>query len=405
MAAVGPSYSTGYFPKLTGKHGVGVIDVLHNLSNEDPLLVRLYYPTKNTAEEVPPSQLVTYNSSYTYRYRKAAVVAKSTSTLGNLLAAPHAYMLTTFSGVNLPALPHAPLLEGNALPVVVFSHGLTAMRSAYSLIHCDLASHGYIVAAVEHKDGSACLSYTKTKSEDTGDDGPIYEDKWIEYIKTDVNALPLRYNQVKQRASEMSLALDFLTTLGKGQEFEDLLKNDFDFKQFKDRIDLDHVAAMGHSYGGGTTVVTLANDLRFRCGVALDTWMFPVYNEVYDLVKTPLVFINSWDFQWAQNVECMMKLVKEPDETGFSTCQMFTIRDSNHLSHCDKPFLYPSSYMKWLGYYSPDGDIYEVHDASLKLTYAFLDRHLWNDPSPQPILDGGEGQHRLVMSGTNIKAS
>ena len=31
----------------------------------------------------------------------------------------------------------------------------------------------------------------------------------------------------------MSLALDFLTTLGKGQEFEDLLKNDFDFKQFK----------------------------------------------------------------------------------------------------------------------------------------------------------------------------
>ena len=50
--------------------------------------------------------------------------------------------------------------------------------------------------------------------------------------------------------------------------------------------------------------------------MALDTWMFPVYDEVYDLVKTPLVFINSWDFQWAQNVECMMKLVKEPDETG-----------------------------------------------------------------------------------------
>ena len=100
MAAVGPSYSTGYFPKLTGKHGVGVLDVLpnHNLSNEDPLLMKLYYPTKNAAEEVPPSQLVTYNSSFTYRYQKAAVVANSTSTLGNLLAAPHAYMLTMFSG-------------------------------------------------------------------------------------------------------------------------------------------------------------------------------------------------------------------------------------------------------------------------------------------------------------------
>ena len=31
----------------------------------------------------------------------------------------------------------------------------------------------------------------------------------------------------------MSLALDFLTTIGKGQEFVDLLKNDFDFEQFK----------------------------------------------------------------------------------------------------------------------------------------------------------------------------
>ena len=61
------------------------------------------------------------------------------------------YFINPHAGVNLPALPHAPLLEGNALPVVVFSHGLTAMRSAYSLIHCDLASHGYIVAAVEHK--------------------------------------------------------------------------------------------------------------------------------------------------------------------------------------------------------------------------------------------------------------
>jgi platelet-activating factor acetylhydrolase len=367
--------------------------------------MRLYYPTQRDAGDVPQSILAKgMAKEYRRAYFKSIISGLKAVDIGTIPSIDK----SKTNDYNVPGILHETPLKPELLrkfPVVVFSHGLTAMRSAYSLIHCDLASHGYIVAAVEHKDGSACLSYTKTKSEDTGDDGPIYEDKWIEYIKTDVNALPLRYNQVKQRASEMSLALDFLTTLGKGQEFEDLLKNDFDFKQFKDRIDLDHVAAMGHSYGGGTTVVTLANDLRFRCGVALDTWMFPVYNEVYDLVKTPLVFINSWDFQWAQNVECMMKLVKEPDETGFSTCQMFTIRDSNHLSHCDKPFLYPSSYMKWLGYYSPDGDIYEVHDASLKLTYAFLDRHLWNDPSPQPILDGGEGQHRLVMSGTNIKAS
>ena len=33
---------------------------------------------------------------------------------------------------------------------------------------------------------------------------------------------------------------------------------------FQDRIDLDHVAVIGHSFGGSTAVVSLANDLRFR---------------------------------------------------------------------------------------------------------------------------------------------
>ena len=36
-------------------------------------------------------------------------------------------------------------------PVIVFSHGLGGMRTCNSAIVCDLASHGYVVAAVEHR--------------------------------------------------------------------------------------------------------------------------------------------------------------------------------------------------------------------------------------------------------------
>ena len=38
----------------------------------------------------------------------------------------------------------------------------------------------------------------------------------------------------------------------------------FDFSQFKGRLDLDKVAIMGHSFGGGTVVQTLSHDQRFK---------------------------------------------------------------------------------------------------------------------------------------------
>ena len=50
------SYSE-YFPRLTGSYGVGVFDVLPSLNGEEPLLIRLYYPTEKKTNDVPKSQL------------------------------------------------------------------------------------------------------------------------------------------------------------------------------------------------------------------------------------------------------------------------------------------------------------------------------------------------------------
>ncbi len=40
-------------------------------------------------------------------------------------------------------------------PVIVYSHGMASMRTTYSILLTNLASHGYFIAAVEHRDGTA----------------------------------------------------------------------------------------------------------------------------------------------------------------------------------------------------------------------------------------------------------
>lgn len=40
------------------------------------------------------------------------------------------------------------------LPMVVFTHGMAGMSQSYSNLLGSIASHGYVVAAVEHRDGS-----------------------------------------------------------------------------------------------------------------------------------------------------------------------------------------------------------------------------------------------------------
>ena len=54
--------------------------------------------------------------------------------------------------VYVPVLWQAPVIEGQgSFPVIIFTHGLGGNRTTYSTMCTDLASQGFIVAAIEHR--------------------------------------------------------------------------------------------------------------------------------------------------------------------------------------------------------------------------------------------------------------
>ena len=56
---------------------------------------------------------------------------------------------------SLDAPPRVDVNDKKRLPVIVFSHGLAGNRNLYAGLLTSLASQGYLVAAIEHRDGSA----------------------------------------------------------------------------------------------------------------------------------------------------------------------------------------------------------------------------------------------------------
>ena len=114
-----------------------------------------------------------------------------------------AFTLSPCLDTRCPALYAAPLAREMKTtcshPVIVFSHGVGAIRTSYSALSCELASHGYVLACVEHRDRSACTTVRKIPK--PGAPGE-YQDEWISFMPfkgcwlKDVSQAKSRNNQV-----------------------------------------------------------------------------------------------------------------------------------------------------------------------------------------------------------------
>ncbi|WP_304453182.1 dienelactone hydrolase family protein [Nocardiopsis sp. YSL2] len=253
------------------------------------------------------------------------------------------------------AVEAEPARSGEPFPVVVFSPGLGGVRGQNTAWAQELASHGYVVAALDHPYDSAAVVL---------DDGTVLRGRLtVPHGPQEEERLVPEWTSI--RAEDMSLALTRL------------MEMDADAGgPFADRLDPGRVVAAGHSFGGSAALHAAAGDHRFTAVIDLDG--FPHEADALDFPQPLLVLVAGagtgdadGDARYAEAVTGALAAAGGP------SCAL-TVEGAAHLSFTDAP-LYLPPVPAIVGSAGRTRPLTTTADASL----AFLDAAL-RDPAARP---------------------
>jgi platelet-activating factor acetylhydrolase len=241
----------------SGRHAVGCIETITKMGQNRVLI---YYPTKKDSSERYPD--------YKWAMDGDHILKGLVKFAADLVPQNPFYHITH---LKLNVRVKAPILNldqkdkhgGKFIPII-FSHGMGCTTTFFSAICKDMASHGHIVYAIEHKDQSA-LHYFNDKG-----DHKYLKNMDMRDVNAIVTRLGIRVKEVDQLISEMN----FITKGALGNNVELDLEN--------------NLTIMGHGFGATTAITMASKDPRIKKVVSYDPWLFPVKEQIYEnVLKVP----------------------------------------------------------------------------------------------------------------------
>lgn len=372
-----------HLPLTEGPYYPGCVDLMTDYSPHGTF-VRLYYPTSLSRNTEHYKKWFPWLPSKVYIDAFASVLK-----LWRYILRLAYFILAR--GAHVPAAWGEDVTNKiKKLPVIVLSHGLGGSRFLYSSMCTEFAAHGYLVAAIEHRDNSAGITYYYKSKED-------FEKKmrtWINFkhISMGKSHYSCRNEQAHKRAEECKKLVDLLENINKGLVIENIVSKSFSLSQLEGRLDFTDLVMMGHSFGGATALLTSSFDSRFKIVVVLDGWMFPLKDET-DLpmkINQPLIFINTQTFQIESNVNVMERFMNSSGKQNADR-SAFTIRNTTHENQSDTPHLLGY----WLNISLKKIDPVIATRINNHLILNFLQRHI------RQTVDSGS-DHYLAAQSHNI---
>ncbi len=294
-------------PNVTGSLPVGVVTLeLVDYSRIDPLapnpepralMVTLFYPTSDAAVQ-------SGNYSFARPFPLYAGLA-----FDSYFGVPEG----TAASIVAQSYLGAPIANSD-LPVLIFSHGFTASRLFHTAQLEDLASQGWIVAAVDH----------------------TYDTMFVEF-RTGAFILGLSPNLTDFPGGTVGLVdvrvadVEFVANSLKNSTILEQIPG-LSSSRGNGSLQMNQVGIFGHSLGGATAAQAMSNYTKFVCGANFDgTIGEPVVTRGHD---KPFLQMAASDHNWTMDGSWI-----KFEEHSSSLYRQFEVNGTVQMSFFDLPIL------------------------------------------------------------------
>lgn len=300
------------------------------------LMIQVWYPAVTPAGQEPAPYIANLDIA-------APLIAERIGAPPFLLASVN--QAETHAYQELTVAPDGPF------PILIFVHGLGGVRMQNSFMMEHLASHGYIVAAMDHTYGAAVT---------------IFEDGRVALFDPDVlpddrPAVDGGRQLIDVWSRDVAIAYSFLKT-----------HNRIPDSPLNGQVNADALGVFGHSTGGGTAVDFCAEFDLCRAGIGLDAWVEPL--EPDRQIEIPFLFASSEGWLGPENRDRGHALLAAAAAPVFE----LTLANTAHFDYSDLPLLSPL--LPLLGLTSERG--VEAQAIISDVALAFFDRFVRESAAP-----------------------
>jgi platelet-activating factor acetylhydrolase len=239
-------------------------------------------------------------------------------------------------------------------PVIVFSHGAASTRTSYTQWCGELASRGFVVAAIEHRDGSGPGSMVMQRDGSSRAVYPISASQ----LSPQPETADFKVMQLAMREAEVEETVNVLRQINAGfgkQLFQSNPREEgMDLLEWKGRLNMDRVVIAGHSYGATLALQTLkdapSERLPFVGGIILDPGKQsgPLNNEI----GVPILVVHSQSWSSKRSIffgrphfdvvkELVKKVLRGDKNRKPQYAWFLTSRHTSHASVTDAPLIEP----------------------------------------------------------------